>query len=109
MVSLSVLKREPTTPVYNIGVMSRLAGLPIHTLRWIEQHGLISPSRTEGNQRLFSEFELGLVREIRELMEQDVNLPGIRIILRMRTKKSPVFRTAMKPARKSQRAVSLKP
>ncbi len=53
-------------------------------MRWIERRGLVDPHRTKGNQRLFSEEELSLLREIWELMNQDVNLPGIRIILRMR-------------------------
>ncbi len=100
MLSLSLVKREPRTPVYNIGVASRLTGLPIHTLRWIEQRGLISPSRTGGNQRLFSELDLALIQQIRELMAQDVNLPGIRIILRMRTGR-PADKRAAKRAKRA--------
>jgi MerR family transcriptional regulator, glutamine synthetase repressor len=84
--TVSVVKRERTTPVYNIGVASRLTGLPIHTLRWIERQGLVSPFRTEGNQRLFSEDDMELIQEIRELLAQHVNVPGIRIILSDRAK-----------------------
>jgi MerR family glutamine synthetase transcriptional repressor len=73
-----------STPIYNIGATSRLVGLPIWTLRWIEKHKLIAPGRTEGRQRLFSDDDLDHLNVIRELMDQKVNLAGIRVILKMR-------------------------
>lgn len=73
-----------TTPIYNIGAASRLSGLPIWTLRWIEKHELVAPTRTEGNQRLYSEADVALLLLIGGLMEEKVNLAGIRVILRMR-------------------------
>lgn len=75
-----------TTPIYNIGAASRLSGLPIWTLRWIEKHQLVAPKRTNGNQRLYSEADVALLVLIRDLMEEKVNLAGIRVILRMRLK-----------------------
>ncbi len=78
------LKRTGATPVYTIGAAARLTGIPIWTLRWIEKHGLLSPDRTPGRQRLYSDEEMELLREVRSLMEQKVNLAGIRVILRMR-------------------------
>jgi DNA-binding transcriptional MerR regulator len=61
-----------------------LTGIPIWTLRWIEKHGLLRPDRTSGRQRLYSDLEMDLLRDVRGLMEQKVNLAGIRVILRMR-------------------------
>jgi len=78
------LKRTRATPIYTIGAASRLTGIPIWTLRWIEKHGVLRPGRTDGRQRLYSEDELDLLREIRGLMEQKVNLAGIRVILQLR-------------------------
>lgn len=104
MLSVAVVKRGPRTPVYNIGVISRLTGLPIHTLRWIEQHGLIAPSRTDGNQRLFSEMDLGLIQEIHDLMRQNVNLSGIRIILKMKADMSQISRPRKKGGHKAKKA-----
>ncbi|MBI3549573.1 MAG: MerR family transcriptional regulator [Elusimicrobia bacterium] len=78
------LKRTRRTPIYNVGAASRLTGIPIWTLRWIERHGLVAPTRTDGNHRLFSDEDLELLEQIRQLMEEQVNLPGIRIILRMK-------------------------
>jgi len=78
------VQKTRRTPIYNIGAASRLVGLPIWTLRWIESHELVSPRRTAGNQRLYSELDLDVLNTIRELMEEKVNLAGIRVILRMR-------------------------
>lgn len=78
------LARTRATPVYTVGAASRLSGMPIWTLRWIERHGLVAPRRTEGNQRLFSDLDLERLGLIRGLMEKKVNLAGIRVILRMR-------------------------
>lgn len=72
------------TPIYNIGAASRLCGLPVWTLRWIEKNGLVSPRRTAGRQRLFSQEDMRRLHKIRELMEEKVNLAGIRVILGLR-------------------------
>lgn len=77
------VKRTTSTPVYTIGAASRLTGIPIWTLRWIERHGLLRPSRTRGRQRLYNDFDLSRLRDIRGWMEQKVNLAGIRVILRL--------------------------
>ncbi len=78
------VKRTTSTPVYTIGAASRLAGIPIWTLRWIERHGLLRPSRTQGRQRLYTDVDVSRLRDVRGLMEQKVNLAGIRVILRLR-------------------------
>jgi MerR family glutamine synthetase transcriptional repressor len=64
--------------------VSKLAGIPIWTLRWIERHGLVAPRRTSGNQRLYSDVDVEHLELIRGLMEKKVNLAGIRVILGMR-------------------------
>ncbi|MDP3541470.1 MAG: MerR family transcriptional regulator [Elusimicrobiota bacterium] len=78
------LRRTTATPVYTIGAASRLTGIPIWTLRWIERHGLLRPSRTRGRQRLYNDFDLNRLRDIRGWMEKKVNLAGIRVILSLR-------------------------
>lgn len=77
-------KRSERTPVYTIGAASRLTGIPIWTLRWIEKHGVMRPSRTEGRQRLYTDEDLQQLKSVRDLMEKKVNLAGIRVILGMR-------------------------
>ena len=76
--------RKRKTPIYNIGAASHLTGIPIWTVRWIEKHELIAPQRSGGNHRLFSDEDIDLLNEIHDLLEEGVNLPGIRVILRMR-------------------------
>lgn len=78
------VRRTAATPVYTIGAASRLTGIPIWTLRWIERHGLLRPSRTRGRQRLYTDADLTRLRDVRGFMEQKVNLAGIRVILRLR-------------------------
>jgi DNA-binding transcriptional MerR regulator len=78
------VRRTTSTPIYTIGAASRLTGIPIWTLRWIERHGLLRPSRTQGRQRLYADGDMKRLRDIRDLMEQKVNLAGIRVIMRMR-------------------------
>lgn len=77
-------KNADAVALYNISVASRLCGLPAYTIRWVEKNRLIAPARTGGNQRLFSDIEIALLREIAALLEQSVNIQGIRVVLRIR-------------------------
>ena len=79
------VRRTPTTPLYTIGAASRLTGIPIWTLRWIEKRGFLRPDRTPGRQRLYCDREMEMLREVRDLMQRKVNLAGIRVILGMRS------------------------
>jgi DNA-binding transcriptional MerR regulator len=101
---LKQLDLTPATPIYNIGAASRLSGLPIWTLRWIEKHALVRPRRTEGNQRLFSERDVETLKAVRELMEKKVNLAGIRVILRLRERGAEGSPTAPRSAPAGRRA-----
>jgi len=82
------IERSPATPIYNIGAVSRLTGLAVWAVRWIERHKLVTPKRTGGNQRLFSDLDVERLHEIRELMEEGVNVAGVRVILRMRVERT---------------------
>src|ERR687897_963124 len=57
------------------------------TLRLYEGEGLLKPSRTEGNTRLYSEEDLEQLETILSLtLDLGVNLAGVEIILNMRRK-----------------------
>ena len=57
------------------------------TLRMYEREGLIKPSRTEGNTRLYSQDDLDQLETILTLTRDlGVNLAGVEIILNMRQK-----------------------
>lgn len=74
---------DAQTPRYVISVAARLVGIPAHTLRAYEKAGLVKPSRTSGNVRLYSDEDLRLARRIAELDRQGVNKAGIKVILEM--------------------------
>ncbi|MBI2887373.1 MAG: MerR family transcriptional regulator [Chloroflexi bacterium] len=72
-------------PCYVISVAARLLGMHVQTLRYYERAGLIEPTRSRGNIRLYSQRDLARLREVRRLMEDlGVNLAGAEVILRMR-------------------------
>ncbi|WP_207711747.1 MerR family transcriptional regulator [Sulfobacillus harzensis] len=71
----------PDEPVYTIGVMARLVGVSPQTLRAWEREALISPHRTDTNNRLYSENDFHLLSRIRDLAGQGINPAGIRAIL----------------------------
>lgn len=74
----------PKEPVYTISVAARLLGVNPQFLRQVENEGLISPSRTESNIRLYSDDDLRLLSRIVYLCrERGVNLQGVRVILAM--------------------------
>ncbi len=71
-------------PVFIISVAARMLGLRTQTLRYYESLGLIEPSRTRGNQRVFSRRDIEKVQRIRDLMEDlGVNLAGVEVMLKL--------------------------
>lgn len=76
---------RPDEGCYVISVAARLLGTHVQTLRYYERVGLIAPSRSGRNIRLYSEQDLQRIREVKRLMEDlGVNLAGAEVILRMR-------------------------
>lgn len=67
--------------VYGISVASELSGFGMQALRLYEQHGLVTPARTEGGTRRYSDDDLLRLERIAELIEAGVNLVGIRRVL----------------------------
>jgi len=77
---------------YVMSVAVGITGIEAHRIRRYEAAGLLCPCRTGGRQRLFSDHDIGMIREIARLEEQGVNLTGIGVILEMRRKESPASR-----------------
>jgi MerR family glutamine synthetase transcriptional repressor len=71
-------------PLFPIGIVMQLTELSARQIRYYEEHGLVSPARTEGNRRLFSFNDVDRLLEIKELIEQGVNLAGIKQIFASR-------------------------
>jgi len=72
---------------YHISNVARLYNIHPQTLRLYEREGLLTPSRSEGNTRLYSDEDLQRLDVILNLSRDlGVNLAGIEIILNMRSK-----------------------
>lgn len=72
---------------YTISVVAKLYKVHPQTLRLYEREGLINPSRSQGNTRLFTDDDLQRLELILSLTrELGVNLAGVEIILNMREK-----------------------
>ncbi|MFC1912713.1 MerR family transcriptional regulator [Chloroflexota bacterium] len=71
-------------PRYVISVAARMVGVQVHTLRYYERVGIIEPSRSQGNIRLYSERDVALLRHMKNLIDDlGVNLAGVEVVLRM--------------------------
>ena len=69
---------------YTMLVATMLTGVEAHRIRRFEEAGLLRPARTEAGQRLYSDIEIALVREVAKLENEGINLPGVKAILEMR-------------------------
>ena len=80
-------KRKKTRAGYMISSVAELYKLHPQTLRLYERVGLLKPSRSDGNTRLYTDSDLERLEVILTLTrEMGVNLAGIEIILNMREK-----------------------
>jgi MerR family transcriptional regulator/heat shock protein HspR len=71
-------------PIYMISVAADLVGMHPQTLRIYEQKGLVSPKRTNGNTRLYSDQDIERLRLIQRLTtELGLNLAGVERVLRL--------------------------
>lgn len=68
-------------PLYMISVAAQLAGVHPQTLRAYEQKGLVTPQRTSGNTRMYSQADIERLELINELTSEGINLAGVIRIL----------------------------
>src|SRR5215204_3305014 len=79
------MSRKPKT--YTISAVADQYGIHPQTLRLYEREGLLKPSRSEGNTRLYTDLDLERLELILSLTRDlGVNLAGVEIILNMREK-----------------------
>ena len=68
---------ERNRAVYIISVAAELTGVHPQTLRVYERKGLLSPARTGGMSRRYSEADLDTIRRVQELTNEGLNLAGV--------------------------------
>lgn len=73
-----------STPLFPISIVMNLTQLSARQIRYYEEHGLISPARTEGNRRLYSFNDVDKLLEIKDLLDQGLNLAGIKQVLQLK-------------------------
>ncbi|ASO23030.1 MerR family transcriptional regulator/heat shock protein HspR [Actinoalloteichus hoggarensis] len=75
---------DEDTPVFVISVAAQLSGLHAQTLRTYDRLGLVSPGRTAGGGRRYSARDIGLLREVQRLSQDEgVNLAGVKRIIEL--------------------------
>jgi MerR family transcriptional regulator/heat shock protein HspR len=72
-----VVELDNRTPLYGIAVAAQLVDMPEATLRLFERRGLLSPSRSEGGTRRYSEGDIERLRRVGRLRDEGMNLAGI--------------------------------
>ena len=76
--------RDRNKPLYMISVAAELTGMHPQTLRVYEQKGLVTPGRSRGNTRLYSQSDIERLNLISKLTDEGINLAGVVRILDMR-------------------------
>ena len=76
--------REEYREVFVISVAAELSGMHAQTLRTYDRMGLVSPARTRGGGRRYSQRDIAMLRKIQQLSQDDgVNLAGIKAIIEL--------------------------
>ncbi|MFC1943922.1 MerR family transcriptional regulator [Chloroflexota bacterium] len=75
---------DDSEPCYPIGVVARMLNVHAQTLRYYERVGMLRPSRSRGNTRLYSKRDIDRLHQIKALMNDlGVNLAGAEIAISM--------------------------
>jgi MerR family glutamine synthetase transcriptional repressor len=69
---------------YTMSVTVMMTGVAAHKIRRFEEFGLCNPARTGSKQRLYSDYDVEVIREIAVLEEEGINLPGVKTILSLK-------------------------
>jgi len=80
------LSRSYEEPVYLISEVAQILSIHPQTLRQYEREGLVTPSRTNGKIRLYSQNDIDAIKDILHLTRTEgVNLAGVSKILELQS------------------------
>ena len=71
-------------PLLSIGVVMELTDLSARQIRYYEEQGFITPARTNGNQRKFSLNDVDILFEVKDLVEDKMNMASVKKIFELR-------------------------
>ncbi|VXB65392.1 HspR, transcriptional repressor of DnaK operon [Microbacterium sp. 8M] len=74
-------ERDSTTPVYGIAVAAELADMNAASLRLLEQKGLLTPARSDGGTRRYSDDDVARLQRVARLRDEGMNIAGIGRVL----------------------------
>ncbi|BBX24297.1 MerR family transcriptional regulator [Mycolicibacter terrae] len=78
------MSKSENSRTFLISVAAELAGMHAQTLRTYDRIGLVSPRRSSGGGRRYSERDVDLLREVQRLShDEGVNLAGIKRIIEL--------------------------
>jgi MerR family transcriptional regulator/heat shock protein HspR len=73
---------NPQAPLFVISVVSQMVGIPVWTLRKLDEMGVVQPQRLGKKTRCYSKAQIRKLSYVQHLMcEKGVNISGIKIIL----------------------------
>lgn len=73
-----------TMPLLSMSIVMQLTDLSARQIRYYEEHHLIQPHRTEGNRRMFSLNDVDLLLEIKDILEQGVNMAEVKRVFALK-------------------------
>ena len=76
-------ERDEELALYVISVAAELSGLHPQTLRQYDRLGLVSPSRAQGRSRRYSLRDIALLRNVSRMVNEGINLAGIKRIIEL--------------------------
>lgn len=65
-------------PLFSMAIVQKLTGLSARQIRYYDQHELVQPTRTEGNQRLFSLDDVENLLLVRNLLEDGLTIEQVK-------------------------------
>jgi MerR family transcriptional regulator/heat shock protein HspR len=84
MVGERLMSKKDDARTFLISVAAELAGMHAQTLRTYDRLGLVSPQRSSGGGRRYSQHDVDLLREVQRLSQDEgVNLAGIKRIIEL--------------------------
>ena len=95
--------------VYGISVAAELSGIDPQTLRLYERRGLLTPARSDGGTRRYSDDDLDRLQRIADLVADGVNIAGIAQILPLQDRNAELASTNGELTSENARLRSQKP
>lgn len=80
---MSPSRPSRVTGVFAISVAADMVRMEVQNLRVYERRGLLTPDRTDGGTRLYSQADIEVLHRIRDLLAEGLNLAGIAKVLEL--------------------------